>query len=398
MDAFIVEAIRTPRGRGSERGALHSLRPVELVATVLEALTERIDLDPTTVRDVILGCVGQVGDQGANIAKTALVWAGWPDGVSGQTVNRFCASGLDAIAIAATAVAAGGDEVAIGGGVEMLSRVPMRADRGAWFGDTAVAERTGYVDMPVAADLLAARHGFSRDTLDAFTFESHERAAAAATRPAPSRIDVRSAGAVRLDREEVFRPVSPADLAALPALRTRDADSAPPDDAAARARYPDVGPVPPRHSFAAAPKLADAASVALLADEASLARHGLRPRARIRAVGKASVEPVEMLTGNVPATQRALARAGLRLEDVDVFEVNESFAAVPIHYTQTLQIDPARLNPNGGALALGHPLGATGGILISTLLDELERRDGRIGVASICGGAGVATAIVLERV
>ncbi len=384
--------MRTPRGKAKDTGALHSLRPVDLVARVLGALSVRNDLDTRRVDDVILGCVTQVGDQGANIAKTAALYAGWADTVPGMTVNRFCSSGLDAVAIAATQVATGMAGLVCAGGVESMSRVPMFGDQGAWFADAEVAQTTHFVHMGLSADLVASIAGLSRQDTDAYAVESHRRAAAADF--SASMIAVHDAnGNMLLDRDELIRPHTTADkLAALPVLF---ADAG--NNEQIRRRYPDVE-LRHVHTIASSPGIADAASAVLIASRDRATQLGYTPRARIRAVASVSVEPVQMLHGNIDASRRALANAGLAIDDVDLFEVNESFAAVPLQYRRVLDIAADRLNVSGGAIAMGHPLGATGGILLATLVDDLERRDGAIGVTSICGGAGVASAIVVERV
>lgn len=396
LDAYIIDAVRTPRGKGSAKGALHSSRPVDLVATLLQALVARQQIDSATLDDLILGCVTQVGDQGANIAKIAALYAGLSDSLSGMTINRFCCSGLDAIGLASARLAAGLGEAFVAGGVESISRVPMQSDKGAWFSDREVAKKTGFVHMPQAADLLACAEGISRAELDAYAIRSHERAALATeqARFAASLIAVRNAeGTVLLDRDELIRPgMQLSALAQMPALLAEA-----PASKTIAGRYPDVD-VQPRHSVANAPGLADGASAILLASKAGAARRDWRPRARIRAYVTRSVEPVKMLHGNVEAASAALEAAGLKSTDIDVFEVNESFAVVPLHFQRAMKIADDKLNVNGGAIAMGHPLGATGGMLIATALDHLDAVDGHYALASICGGAGVASAMIIERV
>jgi acetyl-CoA C-acetyltransferase len=367
---------------------LHGVKPIDLVAALLDDMRTRVD--PALIDDLILGCVTQTGEQGANLAKIAAVYAGWPDTVTGGTVNRFCASGLDAIGTAALRVQAGVDDAAVAGGVESMSRVPMFSDDGAWFADPAVAERTGFVHMGVAADLLATLEGLERADLDAYAARSHARAAAARDAGwfAPSIVPVAGVSHDELIRDGLTED----DLAALtPAFAETGGDDI------ALARYPAFTEVEHLHTIGTSPGMADAAAVAVIASEARAAELGLAPRARVLAMGCASVDPVLMLTGNVHAVTRALSAANLTTDDVDLFEVNESFAAVPLHFARFHHIDSERLNVCGGALSMGHPLGATGGILIATLVDELHRTGARIGVASICGGAGLATALVIER-
>lgn len=391
MDAYIIDAVRTPRGKAKKTGALHSLRPVELVARVLNAIAERNSLDTDRVDDLILGCVTQVGGQGANIAKTAALFAGWSDAVPGMTVNRFCSSGLDAVGLAAAKLSSGMADLLCAGGVESMSRVPMFGDEGAWFSDPKVAAATHFVHMGVAADLVATIEAIGRSDLDAYAARSHRRAIAADF--SRSMIAVNDDdGRLLLDHDELVREDLGLDaLAALPPLFAET-----PVPAVVGERYPSVE-LRPSHTIATAPGIADAASAVLLSTRERASEHGFRPKARIRAVASVSVEPVQMLHGNIAATRAALARAKLDLADIDLFEVNESFAAVPIQYQRKLRIDSEKLNVSGGAIALGHPLGATGGILLATLLDDLTRTDGELGIVSICGGAGVATALVIER-
>jgi len=401
-EAFLFDAVRTPRGKASDRGGLHPVKPVALVARLLEAVVERNHLDPAGVDDVILGCVTAVGDQGANLAKIASLYAGWPASVSGATVNRFCASGLEAVQRAAAAVIAGAADLMVAGGVESMSRVPIFADRGAWFADVEVAQATRYVHMAVAADLIAALEGFGRDDLDLCAAVSHQRALRARDegRFARSLVAVPVGDAV-VDRDELPRAdASVARMAAIePTLaRAELADVARAGAAVVRAAFPELAPPRPLHHVGSSPQIADGAALVLVGSAEAGRRLGLVPRARVAAMANACVDPVVMLTGNVEAAQRACRRAGVGIGDIDLFEVNESFAAVPLHFRRHLEVDDDRLNVNGGAMALGHPLGATGAILVGTALDELERRGGRRALVSICGGAGVAAAVVIERV
>jgi acetyl-CoA C-acetyltransferase len=387
---YIIDAIRTPRGRGNPKGALAGVKPVELVAGVLRALEERNRLDTSRVDDFILGCVTQTGEQGANLAKTAVMMAEWSDVVPGATVNRFCASGLEAVATAAAKIAAGSADLMVAGGVESMSRVPMFSDAGPWFADPEVAAKTGYVHMSTAADLLATLEGLSREELETLALSSHRRAGDA--EPPESLIPVCDGdGNVILDREENVRSgLTPEKLAGLPVLGELGKGH----DAVAAKRFPDVAEVHHVHSVATSPAIADGASAVLLASENVAKALGLAAKARWLASASAAVDPVLMLTGNVPASKKALGHCQLGTGDIALFEVNESFAAVPIHYRRHMEIDAERLNPRGGAIALGHPLGATGGILIANLVDNLK--SGERGLASICGGAGVASAVVIE--
>ncbi|MCB9598554.1 MAG: acetyl-CoA C-acyltransferase [Sandaracinaceae bacterium] len=391
MDAWIVEALRTPRGRGKPDGALASVAPVTLLADLVRELVRRVGA--AEIDDVVVGCAAPTGDQGSDIGRLVALCAGL-EGASGSTVSRFCASGLDAIATAAARVGTGMESAVVAGGVEMLSRVPMFADAGPWFADAEIAERTGFVHMGVAADLLASLEGIGKPELDALAVESHRRAARAVDEGRfRSLVPVTRGDRTLLAADEgIRRDLDEASLAARPGAFAPDADAR----RRIAARFGDVE-VRALHQSRSSPALADGAAAALIANEATVSHHGWSPRARVRSWAHAAVDPTLMLTGNVDATRRALGRAGLRADAIDVFEVNESFAAVPIHFASAMGISRERLNPNGGAIAMGHPLGATGGVLVSSALDELERVGGRYAVASICGGAGVATALVLER-
>jgi len=381
-DAWIFDAVRTPRAvvrKGTS--ALAGVKPVQLVGALLEALQKR-GLDPARVDDVILGCSTQVGDQGANIAKAALGFNGWPEHVPAQTVNRLCISGLEAVAIAAAKVSAGHADVVLAGGVESMSRVPMMADKGAWFADPEVATKTRFVHMGVSADIIATLDGRTREELDAVAVRSHARASNARS---SSIVPVGSFAA-----DDGMKPVTADKLAAFPPAF---ADFLTPAVALA---YPGVA-VKHLHSVATSPQQADGASLVIVASLEAGKALGLTPRARVASYVALASEPVIMLTGPGPATKKALARAGRKASDVAVFEHNESFAATQLRFERDLEIDADRINPNGGALALGHPLGATGGMLVGSVIDELIARDGRTGVVAMCAGAGLAAAMVLER-
>lgn len=369
-----MDALRTPRAKARESGGLHAHRPVELIAALVNELHARHgELQPA---DMLLGCATQCGDQGTNVARLAALWSGLGDEVPGLTLNRFCTSGLDAIGLAAGKLGLG-DDVILAGGVEMPSRVPMFADEGAWSKDAELAERTRFVHMGVAADLLATEQGVSREELDAYALRSQQRAFNASTLPAPSRIAVGECS-----RDETQRPdTNAASLASMaPAYGSLDG---PPREA--------------RHTLASSPALADGASLCLLATRAGCDAQGWVPKARLRSYASVAVDPLQMLHGNPKASRLALARAGVSASDVDLWEINESFAVVPLLFEREMNVQEG-LNMNGGAIALGHPLGATGGVLTSTLVDTLHRERKTIGVVSICGGAGVATALVWERV
>lgn len=398
MDAFILDTVRTPRSR-TKKGTLAELSPVELLLPLFDALRTRHDLDTREVSDVLLGCVTQTGAQGADIAKIAALYAGWDERVSGATINRFCASGLSAVADASARVMANVESLVVAGGIESLSKSPMFSDGGAWFTDPAVRARTRFLHMAVAADLYATLEGVEREALDAYALRSHQRAAEARDNGhfAPSLISVTNAAGATCDRDEAIRDDTTLDgLAALPAAYASLGEDG--SDAFALTRYPSIAKIEHRHTVGTSPAFTDAASLVLVGDRGAADRIGARPRAKIRATINHATEPVLMLDGNIEGTRRALAKAGLEIADIDLFEVNESFAVVPVVFERTFGVDPEKLNVNGGALAMGHPLGATGGILLATALDELERRDEALALVSIVGGAGVTATVVLERV
>jgi acetyl-CoA C-acetyltransferase len=398
MQAFIYDAIRLPRGKGKRGGALSELRPVDLLVQQFRALAARNGLgDGALVDDVLLGCSSATGEQGANIAKIAALCADWSPSVPAAVVSRFCASGLSAIGDAAARIAAGAATLMVAGGVESTSRVPMFADGGAWFADERVAERTGFVHMGVSADLIASREGYARSELDALALRSQRRAARARdadrfTRLVPAED---ADGSPRLRHDETIRDAtSEESLAQLAPLFGEQAQASQPRWASRLASNRTMRAL---HTLGSSPALADGASLLLLGSRAAGVRLGLEPLARIAAVAHHGVDPVLMLTGNVEASAKALATAKMTVDDIDVFEVNESFAAVVLHYQRALGIDDEKLNAHGGAIALGHPLGATGGILAGMALERLEHHGGTTALVSICGGAGLATSIVLER-
>ena len=396
MDAYVLATVRTPRGKAKATGGLGSVHPLDLVAQLLRALEERTGLDPARVDDVILGCATQAGEQGANIAKVAALYAGWPAQVPGLTVNRFCASGLDAVNLAASKVQAGAADLVVAGGVESVSHCPMFSDNGPLYTDPRVIERAGFVHMGVAADLVATLEGFERDALDSYAVQSHQRAAYATERGhfAPTLLPVRDAeGQTLLDRDEHIRPdLTPAQMARLePAFADLD-------DGPALARYPQVGALRHVHHRGNSPALADGAGLVLVGSRAAAEALGLRPRARVRAFAHPAVEPVIMLTAGQTATEKALRRAGLAPADVDLFEFAEAFAALCLKFQRDLDVGPDRFNVNGGTIAMGHAFGATGAILTATLLDEMERRDAGLGAVAVSGAAGLGVATVLERV
>jgi acetyl-CoA C-acetyltransferase len=409
-EAWIVDAVRTPRGRGKkDTGALAGVHPQELLSQCLTALASRTGIDPRDVEDVVAGCVTAVGDQGACIARMAALNAGWPsDAASGVTLNRFCGSGQQAVNFAALGVMAGQQELVVGGGVESMSRCPMGADGSGIDGrNPRLIEQHPLVPQGISADLIATVEGFSRADLDAFAAESQRRCALAQkdARFDASLVPVRDReGKVVLDRDEHPRAGTSAEsLGKLPPSFEGLGAVVPKDgcalsfDERAKQRY-GVPRIEHVHHAGNSSGIVDGASAVLIASPAYAKGHGLRPRARIRAVATAATEPIIMLTGPTPAVQRVLAKAGMALSDVDLIEINEAFAAIPLKTIRDLGLDPERVNVNGGAIALGHPLGATGGMLIGTVLDELERRDLTTGLVTMCIGGGMGIATVLERV
>lgn len=400
-DAFIFDHVRTPRGRGKPDGALHELTPVELASQTLAALRDRNGLDTALVDDVLLGCVSPIGEQGANIARTALLAARYAECVAGQQINRFCASGLEAVNAAAAQVMAGQSHAAIGGGVESMSRVAMGADGGAWYSDPDVAYRLAYVPQGIGADLIATLDGYERGTVDAYALESQRRAATAWAegRFARSVLTPRnSLGDVLLDRDEHLRPdTTLQSLGQLnPAFSTPGGKLG--FDTVAQLRYPEVEAINHVHTAGNSSGIVDGAAAMLIGSQAFAAASGLKPRARIRAFTSIGSEPTIMLTGPALVTDKLLRRAGMSIRDIDLFEVNEAFAAVVLRFMRHFELAPDRVNVNGGAIAMGHPLGATGTIILGTVLDELERRNLGTALVTLCVGAGMGTATIIERV
>jgi acetyl-CoA C-acetyltransferase len=399
-EAFIFEAIRTPRGRGKADGALAGVRPVTLLTGLMEELRRRAELDPAAIEDVVLGCVTPVGEQGADIARTAVLAAGWDERVPGMQLNRFCASGLEAVNLAAAKVRSGWEQLVLAGGVESMSRVPIGSDGGALMEDPEISQLIGYVPQGIGADLIATLEGLSREEVDAFAVESQRRAAAARAegRFARSIAPVRDAGgATILAEDEHLRPgTSMEGLGKLqPAFARLGAAGF---DAVALRRYPELRRVEHVHTAGNSSGIVDGAALVLVGAEERGRALGLRPRARIVSAAAVGSEPTIMLTGPAPAARLALARAGLGFADIDLFEINEAFAAVVLRFQRESGVESGRVNVNGGAIALGHPLGATGAMILGTLLDELERRGGRYGLAALCVGGGMGIATVIERV
>ena len=394
MTVVLLDAIRTPRGVAKATGALNPVKPVHLLAGILTAMRDRHGLDTGLVEDAVIGCVTQTGEQGGNIGKTAALVAGWSETVSAVTINRYCASGLSALNWAALQAQAN-DSLVAAGGVEMMSRVPMLSDNGPLYADPEVSALAGFLPLPLGADIVATRESISRTDCDAYAALSQQRAAAAREQGlfARSVIPVRDRdGKVLLDRDETIRAATtPQSLAA---LKTVYEDGANGLDAVALRRNPDLSKIDHVHTVGNAPCMADGASLALVASERRAKEIGLRPRARILSgVDGASAGG---LSGDIAASRKALARAGLTVADIDLFEVRDSFAAPTIHYMRAMGIDVGKFNVNGSSIALGHPLGATGVMLVATLVDELERRGARRGLAAITGAMGLASAMVVE--
>ena len=398
--AMIFDAVRTPRGKGKKDGSLHEVKPVDLLAGLLTKLQKRHDFDPVQLDDVVMGVVSPVGEQGSVIAKTAALKAGWDFRVAGMQINRFCASGLEAVNIAAQKVASGWEDMVVAGGVESMSRVPIGADGGAWAQDPETNFLTGFVPQGIGADLIATLAGWSREDVDRFALTSQQRASAAQAaghfdRSVLSVDD--SIGLAVLERDEFIKPRTT--LEGLGSLKLAfDALGAMGFDAVALARYPQVERIRHVHTAGNSSGIVDGAAAVLIGSEAKGREMGLTPRGRIVATALSGADPTIMLTGPMPATRKALAKAGLTIDDIDLFEVNEAFAAVPMRFMLELGVPHEKINVNGGAIALGHPLGATGAMLVGTLLDELERRQLKRGLVTLCVGGGMGIATIIERV
>ena len=401
-EAFVYDAIRTPRGRGKKNGSLHGTKPISLVVGLIDELRKRNPtLDEDRISDLLLGVVTPIGDQGSDIAKTAAIAAGLPDTVGGVQLNRFCASGLEAVNIAAQKVRAGWDEVVIGGGVESMSRVAMGSDGGAWAMDPATAYDTYFVPQGVGADLIATIEGFSREDVDAYAVSSQQRAAKAWAggyfdRSVIPVVDQN--GLTVLDHDEHMRPESTVEtLGKLPASFAAIGDMGG-FDAVALQKYHHVERINHVHSAGNSSGIVDGAGLVLIASEEAGTAMGLTPRARIVATATSGADSTIMLTGPIPATEKLLARTGLTVEDIDLFELNEAFASVVMNYQKKLNIPSEKLNVNGGAIAMGHPLGATGAMILGTMVDELERREARRALVTLCIGGGMGVATLIERV
>ena len=400
-DAFVYDAVRTPRGRGKASGALHEVTPIRLAGAALAAIRDRNALDTRSVDDVVLGVVEPVGEQGADIARVAALDAGYDESVAGVQINRFCASGLEAVNMAAGQVMAGQSDMTVGGGVESMSRVPMFSAGGAWASDPDVAFRSYFVPQGVSADLLATLYGYSRDDVDSYAVESQRRAARAwdTGRFSRSVVPVTDrSGLAILDRDEHLRPdATMQSLAALEPSSAAQGAECGFDDVAVQ-RYPELERIEHVHHAGNSSGIVDGAAAVLVGSAEAGKSAGLAPRARIRAFASTGSEPTIMLTGPSAAAEKALARAGMSSGDIDLYELNEAFAAVVLRFMDALDIDHDRINVNGGAIAMGHPLGATGAMILGTALDELERRGAGTALIALCVGAGMGTATVIERV
>jgi acetyl-CoA C-acetyltransferase len=400
-EAFVFDAVRTPRGRGKQNGALHGVKPISLVTGLIAALRERNPgLDPAAIDDLVLGIVTPVGEQGGVLPRAAALLAGLPDTAAGVQLNRFCGSGLEAVNQAAARIRSGWEHLILAGGVESMSRNPMGSDGGAWFLDPETALATGFVPQGVSADLIATIEGFGRDDVDGYALRSQERAAKAAAAGHFDRsiVPVKDAnGLVVLDRDEHPRPDTTRDgLARLnPSFAT--IGEAAGFDAVALQKYHWVERIEHVHHAGNSSGIVDGAALVAIGSKEAGQRAGLTPRARIVSAAVTGADPTIMLTGPLPATRKALGIAGLKPRDIDLFEINEAFAAVVLKYERDLGLDPGKVNVNGGAIALGHPLGATGAMLLGTALDELERRDQRRAVVTLCIGGGMGVATVIER-
>jgi acetyl-CoA C-acetyltransferase len=401
-DAYIFDATRSPRGKGRSDGSLHEVTPVKLSADILNALKSRNGLEGHAVEDVIWGNATQVKEQGGCLARTAVLASDLDEHIPGLSINRFCASGMEAVNLAANQVKGGAGEGYIAGGVECMSRVPMGSDGAAIAVDPSVAMKTYFVPQGISADIIATEYGFSRDDVDAFAVESQRRAALAweKNRFAKSIIEIKDQnGLPILARDEYMRPGT--DMQALGALKPAFKDQGevmPGFDNVAMMKYPHLERISHVHHAGNSSGIVDGAAAVLIGSKEFGEANGLKPRARIRATAKIGTDPTIMLTGPVPATQKILADSGMAISDIDLFEVNEAFSAVVLRFMQAFDVDHSQLNANGGAIAMGHPLGASGAIIIGILLDELERQDKELGLATLCVASGMGAATIIERV
>ena len=399
-EAYVFEALRTPRGKGKKDGSLHEVKPITLLTGLLTELQARQGFDTAAVDDVVMGIVSPVGEQGSVLPKVAAIKAGWAFTTAGVQINRFCASGLEAVNLAAQKVRSGWEDLVVAGGVESMSRVPIGADGGAWAQDPETNSATLFVPQGIGADLIATLDGFTREDVDAFALESQRRATAARAAGyfKQSVVPVRDAlGLVILEEDEFIKPQTT--MEALAGLKPSFAQlGAMGFDGVALQRYPQVERIHHVHHAGNASGIVDGAAAVLIGNEAAAKSQHLTPRARIVATAVSGADPTIMLTGPVPATKKALARAGMTIDQIDLFEVNEAFAAVPMRFMRELGVPHEKVNVNGGAIAMGHPLGATGAMLLGTLVDELHRRQLRFGLITLCVGGGMGIATIVERV
>jgi acetyl-CoA C-acetyltransferase len=400
-DAFIYDAIRTPRGRGKADGALHEVTALNLAAQALRSIKDRNELDPTLLDDVVLGCVDPIGEAGGDIARAAALVAGFTDQVPGVQINRFCASGLDAVNFAAAEVMSGQHSMTVGGGVESMSRVGIGASGGAWPVDPSIAVETYFLPQGISADLIATKYGFSRDDVDAYAVESQKRAGKAweEGRFKESVVPVKDVnGLTILAKDEHMRPnTTMQTLASLQPSFVQMGEMAG-FDAVAVQRYPEVEAINHVHTPGNSSGIVDGAAAVLIGSKEAGKAAGLKPRARIKAFANIGSEPAIMLTGPIPVTEKVLKKAGMKKKNIDLWELNEAFASVVLRYMQALEIPHDKINVNGGAIAMGHPLGATGAMILGTVLDELERRDLETALVTLCIGIGMGTATIIERV
>ncbi|WP_288389966.1 acetyl-CoA C-acetyltransferase [uncultured Acinetobacter sp.] len=399
-EAYIIDAIRTPRGKGKKDGSLYEVKPITLLTTLLNELKQRHQLDTAQVDDIVLGCVTPVGDQGGDIAKTAAIAAGWSDDVAGVQINRFCASGLEAVNLAAQKVRSGWEDVVVAGGVESMSRIPMGSDGGPWALDPETNLKSSFVPQGIGADLIATLDGYTRADVDAFAVGSQQKAAAAQAQGYfdKSVVPVKDhSGVMILEKDEFIKGQTTLEgLAKLNASFEMMGQMG--FDAVALQKYPEAQKIHHVHHAGNSSGIVDGAAVVLIASEKAVKEQGLKPRAKILATALVGTDPTIMLTGPAPAARKALQKAGLTIDDIDLFEVNEAFAAVVMRFINELQVPEDKVNVNGGAIAMGHPLGATGAMILGTLLDELERQDKKRGLATLCVGGGMGIATIIERV
>lgn len=399
-EAYIIDAIRTPRGKGKKDGSLYEVKPITLLTTLLNELKQRHQLDTAKVDDIVLGCVTPVGDQGGDIAKTAAIAAGWSDDVAGVQINRFCASGLEAVNLAAQKVRSGWEDVVVAGGVESMSRIPMGSDGGPWALDPETNLKSSFVPQGIGADLIATLDGYTRADVDAFAVGSQQKAAAAQAQGYfdKSVVPVKDhSGVMILEKDEFIKGQTTLEgLAKLNASFEMMGQMG--FDAVALQKYPEAQKIHHVHHAGNSSGIVDGAAVVLIASEKAVKEQGLKPRAKVLATALVGTDPTIMLTGPAPAARKALQKASLTIDDIDLFEVNEAFAAVVMRFINELQVPEDKVNVNGGAIAMGHPLGATGAMILGTLLDELERQDKKRGLATLCVGGGMGIATIIERV